>query len=141
MDMKIRDMTPEEIKYSYSQSQQLRTQCGSIGHLRGDFGSKGYEFYTTWDDHNTQLKTDFFKSELDEVINALRSDEYGLLKDRYAMGEFRRRPKAPLRGIIQRSMDSERTRRNMPTCCAAIPFREITIFTASVINQNGWTGI
>ncbi len=91
MDLSIRAMTPEEIKYSYSQSQQLRMQCGSIGHLRGDFGSKGYDFYTTWDDHSPRLKTEAFKSEMDEVINALRSDGYGLLKDRYAMGEFKQR--------------------------------------------------
>lgn len=48
MDITIRAMAMEEIKYSYRQSQQIRMQCGSIGHLRGDFGSEGYEFYTTW---------------------------------------------------------------------------------------------
>ena len=35
-----------------------------------------------------QWKTDEFKSELDDVINALRSDEHGLLKDRPAMRAF-----------------------------------------------------
>lgn len=91
MDIQIRAMTSEEIKYSYQQSQQLRMQCGSIGHLRGDFGAGGHDFYTIWDDHNTRLKTDTFKTELDGVINSLRSEEYSLLKDRYSMGEFKQR--------------------------------------------------
>ena len=34
------------------------------------------------------MKTDEFKSALDEVINALRSEEYGLLKSRTAMAQF-----------------------------------------------------
>ena len=34
------------------------------------------------------MKTDEFKSALDEVINALRSEEYGLLKSRTAMAQY-----------------------------------------------------
>lgn len=86
--MEIRPMTQPEQKYSYAQSQQLRGQCGSIGYLRGDFDRSGYGFHTTWNDHSQRLKTDEFKAELDDVINALRSDEYGLLKDRPAMKSF-----------------------------------------------------
>lgn len=86
--MEIRPLTAEERKYTYAQSQQLEGQTGSIGHLRGDFDSSGYGFYTTWNDHRKQWKTDEFKAELDEVINALRSDEYGLLKDRPSMKAF-----------------------------------------------------
>lgn len=86
--MEIRPLTAEERKYTYAQSQQLEGQTGSIGHLRGDFDSSGYGFYTTWNDHRKQWKTDEFKVELDEVINALRSEEYGLLKDRPAMKAF-----------------------------------------------------
>ena len=80
--MEIRAIAPNEWKYTYSQSMQLEGQTGNIGHLRGDFGSGGYGFYTTWNDHRPQWKTDEFKTELDEVINALRSEEYGLLKSR-----------------------------------------------------------
>ncbi len=47
MDFEINPLTIEERKYTYAQSQQLRGQTGSIGHLRGDFGS-GEQFYTTW---------------------------------------------------------------------------------------------
>lgn len=64
-------MKPEEQLYTYEQSQQLRGQTGSIGHLRGDFGH-GNEFYTTWYDHIPSLKTQEFKDDLDMVINTLR---------------------------------------------------------------------
>jgi hypothetical protein len=83
--MEIRSLTQPEQKYTFSQSMQLQGQTGSIGYLRGDFDSSGHGFYTTWNDHRTQWKTDEFKVEFDDVINALRSDEYGLLKDRPTM--------------------------------------------------------
>lgn len=89
--MEIRPLTAEERKYTYAQSQQLEGQTGSIGHLRGGFDSSGYGFYTTWNDHRKQWKKDEFKAELDEVINALRSDEYGLLKNRSAMSAYAKR--------------------------------------------------
>lgn len=63
---------------------QLEGQTGCIGHLRGDFGSGGNEFYTSWFDHWDKWKTDEFKAELDTVINALREDK-GLLHSRRDM--------------------------------------------------------
>lgn len=86
--MEIRPLTPSEQKYTYAQSMQIGGQTGNIGRLRGDFDSSGQGFYTTWEDNRKQWKTDEFKAELDDVINALRSDEYGLLKDRSAMKVF-----------------------------------------------------
>lgn len=86
--MEIRPATQEEQKYTYSQSMQLQGQTGNIGYLRGDFGRGGNGFYTTWNDHWEKWKTEAFKSELDEVINSLRSDEYGLLKDRTSMQDY-----------------------------------------------------
>ena len=71
MDISIQIMTPEERKYTYTQSRQLIGQTGCIGHLRADLGS-GEEFYSMWDDHYDELKTPEFKSELQEVINILR---------------------------------------------------------------------
>lgn len=71
MDLSIQIMTPEERKYTYTQSQQIISQTGCIGHLRADLGS-GEEFYSSWDDHRGDLKTPEFKRELDQVINALR---------------------------------------------------------------------
>lgn len=90
MELRIRPMRYEERKYTYAQSSQLEGQTGCIGHLRGDFGSGGMDFWTTWEDHRQQWKTDEFKAELDDVINALRSEEYGLLKDRRSMVSFAR---------------------------------------------------
>ena len=75
MEMTFRPMTPTERMYSYTQSQQLIMQTGCIGHLRGDFGSTGEQFFTSWDDHRADLKSDAFKQEFDEVIDALRKDE------------------------------------------------------------------
>lgn len=89
MNYVINPLTIEERKYTYAQSTQLRGQTGSIGHLRGDFGS-GEQFFTTWDEHNSRLKTPEFSSELDEIINKLRSNDCGLLKNRRSMVEYAR---------------------------------------------------
>lgn len=97
--MEIRPITPNEWKYTYSQSMQLEGQTGNIGHLRGDFDRSGQGFFTTWFDTRKQWKTDEFKTELDEVINALRSDEYGLLKSRPAMSAYAHRyPDSAVKG-------------------------------------------
>ena len=59
--MDIRPLTPTEQKYTYAQSMQLEGQTGTIGHLRGDFATTGYGFYTTWFDTRPQWKSDEFK--------------------------------------------------------------------------------
>lgn len=89
MNMTLRPLTREEQMYAYAQSQQLAMQTGMIGYLRGDFGH-GKEFYTTWFDQITSRKTDVFKAELDEIINALRFDSTygGMLKSRASMGGY-----------------------------------------------------
>jgi len=73
--MEIRPLTPTEQKYTYAQSMQIEGQTGTIGHLRGDFATTGYGFYTTWFDTRPQWKSDEFKTDLDTVINALREDK------------------------------------------------------------------
>ena len=90
MDMTIRPMTKPERMYSYTQSQQIMGQTGCIGHLRGDMGSDGKGFFSSWDDHDGELKTDAFKAEFDDVVNAMRSDpQYGgILKDRSALSHY-----------------------------------------------------
>ncbi len=75
MNLEIRPATQQERLYAYSQSQQISMQTGLIGHLRGDMGSDGNSFYSTWNDFRSDLKTVEFKTEFDEVINALRFDE------------------------------------------------------------------
>lgn len=86
--MEIRPLTEAERKYTYTQSTQLLGQTGCIGHLRGDFDRSGNGFFTSWNDHRKEYKTDEFRTELDAVINALRSDEYGLLQNRSGMQKY-----------------------------------------------------
>ena len=97
-EIKTRPLTPTEQKYTYAQSMQLEGQTGTIGHLRGDFATTGYGFYTTWFDSRTQWKSDEFKADLDTVINALREDK-GLLHNRYDMSAFARHfPESAIKG-------------------------------------------
>lgn len=86
--MEMRAMTQEERKYTYPQSMQLQGQSGSIGHLRGDFGKDGTKSCQTWTDHWERYKPDGFQRELYGVINALRSEKYGVLADRNAMNMY-----------------------------------------------------
>ncbi len=72
--MNLRTANKNEMKYAFAQSQQLKMQTGYVGYLRGDFGSNGNEFYSTWMDEITERKTSEFKKEFDDVINALRDD-------------------------------------------------------------------
>lgn len=100
MEYVLNPLTIEERKYTYAQSSQICSQTGSIGHLRGDFGV-GDEFYTTWEDHIGKFKTAEFRQEFDEVINALRSDDCGLLKSRRSMVDFvRKNPQSSFKGVF-----------------------------------------
>lgn len=74
------DRNEELLSFSGSAEEQA---C--IGHLRGDFGS-GTEFWTTWWDHNEELKGQEFKDELDAVVNALWKD--GPLKNLSSMERY-----------------------------------------------------
>ena len=115
-EIKTRPLTPTEQKYTYAQSMQLEGQTGTIGHLRGDFATTGYGFYTTWFDTRPQWKSDEFKADLDTVINALR-----------LQGIF---PKVLSRVTIVRSTVSVWIRRNTLFCFGAIPPKATIIFTA-----------
>ena len=72
MDITLRPMTREERIYSYTQSSQIGSQTGNIGHLRADMDSGGESFFFTWFDFRKDLKTEGFKAELDDVINHFR---------------------------------------------------------------------
>lgn len=88
--MQFRPMTRAEQKYCFAQSFTLNHRTGLIGYLRGDFGSGGKSFHTTFFDVNTDLKTRFFRREFDAVINNLRENEsLGLiLSSRRSMAAF-----------------------------------------------------
>ena len=90
MDLTLRPMTQAEQAYCYSQSQQISGQTGLIGHLRADFGSNGTGFFSNFFDFRKDLKSEDFKAEINEVINALRKDKKfgGILTSRTAMSKY-----------------------------------------------------
>ena len=90
MDLTLRPMTQAEQAYCYSQSQQISGQTGLIGHLRADFGSNGTGFFSNFFDFRKDLKSEDFKAEFNEVINALREDQRfgGILAGRTAMSKY-----------------------------------------------------
>ena len=88
MDLSIRPIKPEEIQFSYIQSQNDNIESGCIGFLMGDFDTNGKGFYSTWEDKVSQLKTESFKREFDTVINSLRFGYGELLKDRVSLSSY-----------------------------------------------------
>ncbi len=132
-EIKTRSLTPTEQKYTYAQSMQLEGQTGTIGHLRGDFATTGYGFYTTWFDTRPQWKSDEFKADLDTVINALREDK-GLLHNRYDMSAFARHfPESAIKGNYCTEYGFRVDTRNTLFCFGAIPPKATIIFTAIVM--------
>lgn len=90
INMTIRPATVAERKYAFSVTPEEAASSGSIGYLRGDFGSGGESFYHTWFDSDASRKTQDFKDEFDAVINSLRSDQAydGILKSRTASQKY-----------------------------------------------------
>ena len=74
--------------YCYSTSDEAQENA-CIGHLRGDFGTDGEGFFTSWTPHTGKIMAEeahkVFCTELDHVVSALR--ENGLLKDRATMAK------------------------------------------------------
>lgn len=90
MDYVIRIIIPAERNYCYTGSPQLDKLTGCIGHLRGDMDRSGKGFFTSWEDHCGELKTQAFKDEFDDFINALRFDERydGIFKNRSSLSRY-----------------------------------------------------
>lgn len=90
MEMTVRPMTKAEQMYCYTQSQQIRSQCGNIGYLRADMDTDGKGFFSTWNGFRDDLKTEAFKTEFNQVIDALRFEDSAdaFLKDRTAMIKY-----------------------------------------------------
>lgn len=87
IEYEMRAMTEEEDKYTFAQSSQICGQTGLIGYLRADMDSDGNGFFSNWFDRRKDLKTDEFKTELDEVINSLR-EEGDILHNRGALAVY-----------------------------------------------------
>lgn len=73
MDIQIFEATKPEQLYTFTQSQQIASQTGCLGHIRADFGPDGDEFHSSWEDQRSDLKTDAFKEQFNEVIDELRN--------------------------------------------------------------------
>ena len=88
-EMAIREVTKAEWGLAYTCSEDIQEQTGCIGHLRADMDSNGEGFFSSWDDHREELKTDDFKSDLDKVISSLRCGNDGaFLKNRRALAKY-----------------------------------------------------
>lgn len=84
----VRPAKEAEFAYAYTHDDGDKVaKC--IGHLRADFGRSGTEFWTTWSDHNAELKTQDFKDILDDVINRFRTNKvFNPLKSRSRMAKW-----------------------------------------------------
>ncbi len=71
-NMEWKPIDPDKQDWLYSADSQADMERGCIGHLRGDFGSSGTEFWTGWFDHQPGLKSKAFQDELQDVVNGLR---------------------------------------------------------------------
>ena len=69
----------DKADWLYSGNTEEDKKRGCIGHLRGDFGRSGDEFWTSWFDHQPALNTEPFRRELQDTVDALRK-EGGLLQ-------------------------------------------------------------
>lgn len=61
INMTIRPATVAERKYAFSVTPEEAASSGSIGYLRGDFGSGGESFYHTWFDSDASRKNPGFQ--------------------------------------------------------------------------------
>ena len=76
--------------FYFSRSREQDEAAGCIGHLRGDMDKSGNGFFTSWWDHCPELKTQVFKDEFDDFINALRFDDRygGIFKNRSSLSRY-----------------------------------------------------
>ena len=77
----------EKVDWLYSNHTEKDGERGCIGHLRGDFGRDGNEFWTSWFDHQPQLKRQAFRDELQNVVNGMR-EKGGMLANLSSMSKF-----------------------------------------------------
>lgn len=73
----------ENVPFLYSDMSK-DPERGTIGHLRGSFGSNGTEYEATWFDHQVILKSNAFLKEFEHVLRCLRK-RGGLLRDMKSM--------------------------------------------------------
>ena len=73
MQILLEPITLTEEKDLFYSTRNEPKELGCIGHLRGDFGSDGKEFFSTWFPHECEeLNDQRFKTVFDTLINQLR---------------------------------------------------------------------
>lgn len=82
-----RPTTEAEDKYTFTNSRQISSQCGLIGHLRADMDTDGNGFFSSWFGFRDDLKTEEFKTEFDDVINSLR-EKGDILHNRKVLANY-----------------------------------------------------
>ena len=80
MERELRENLPwqpvraDQESWLYSADRNTDLERGCVGHLRGDFGHSGKEFWTSWFDHQPELKIPAFSAELKDVMTGLRGN-------------------------------------------------------------------
>ena len=86
----LRLATQTERMYTYTQSTQIGSMTGNVGHLRADMDSGGDGFFSSWTDFRGDLKTEAFKKEFDDLINQFRFGDppEDFLKSRTVLSKY-----------------------------------------------------
>ena len=80
--MKFTPLNARERKYTFTQNVETQLKSGCIGHLRADLNGG---FFSSWDDHIRDHKTDEFKEKFQLFVDELRR---GCMADREALVHF-----------------------------------------------------
>ncbi len=90
MNIEILEATKPEQLYTFTQSSQIASQTGCLGHFRADFGPDGNEFHSSWENQRSDFKTDEFKEQFNEIIDELRhgTDNGKLFSSRANLARF-----------------------------------------------------
>jgi len=94
---KLQSAASEDSAYFFSGSADEDMERGCIGHLRGDFGRSGEEFWMIWFTRRSPLQTPVFEAELGKVMQAI--GDQGVLRSRSQMLRFcSQHPEARIQG-------------------------------------------
>ena len=86
MKYKLEQVFPGQQRLLFALDKEDTFEKHKIGHVRGDFGRSGEQFYSTWFPCHEELKTRRFKDELQQVVDELRSGlDFPLLRNRNSM--------------------------------------------------------
>ena len=85
-DLQWKPIEADKTSWLFSENQEADLKRGCIGHLRGDFGSSGTEFWTSWFTHQPGLMTGTFRDELQGVVSRLRESGFDQMRKQCRAG-------------------------------------------------------